>query len=98
MHQAKVLDRRHRTGEECGDVNLVLGPERVRGDGARGSRDLRSALRIKVEDANDVRMAEEAVKAGHSFWTKLVGTRITARRRRLRRAGDASKRVRRMRS
>ena len=70
MHQAKVLDRRHRTGEECGDVNLVLGPERVRGM-VLAVRDLRSALRIKVEDANDVRMAEEAVKAGHSFWTKL---------------------------
>ena len=26
MHQANVLDRRHRTGEECGDVNMVLGP------------------------------------------------------------------------
>ena len=70
MHQAKVLDRRHRTGEECGDVNLVLGPERVRGM-VLAVRGLRSALRIKVEDANDVRMAEEAVKAGHSFWTKL---------------------------
>ena len=70
MHQAKVLDRRHRTGEECGDVNLVLGPERVRGM-VLAVRNLRSALRIKVEDANDVRMAEEAVKAGHSFWTKL---------------------------
>ena len=70
MHQAKVLDRRHRTGEECGDVNLVLGPERVR-EMVLAVRDLRSALRIKVEDANDVRMAEEAVKAGHSFWTKL---------------------------
>ena len=70
MHQAKVLDRRHRTGEECGDVNLVLGPERVR-EMVLAVRNLRSALRIKVEDANDVRMAEEAVKAGHSFWTKL---------------------------
>ena len=70
MHQAKVLDRRHRTGEECGDVNMVLGPERVRGMVLR-VRDLRQALRIKVEDANDVRMAEEAVKAGHAFWTKL---------------------------
>lgn len=70
MHQAKVLDRRHRTGEECGDVNMVLGPERVR-EMVLAVRDLRSALRIKVEDANDVRMAEEAVKAGHSFWTKL---------------------------
>ena len=71
MHQAKVLDRRHRTGEECGDVNLVLGPERVR-EMVLAVRNLRSALRIKVEDANDVRMAEEAVKAGHSFWTKLA--------------------------
>ena len=70
MHQAKVLDRRHRTGEECGDVNMVLGPERVRGMVLR-VRDLRQALRIKVEDANDVRMAEEAVKAGHAFWSKL---------------------------
>tara|TARA_B100000767_G_scaffold135788_1_gene128693 strand:- start:1631 stop:2647 length:1017 start_codon:yes stop_codon:yes gene_type:complete len=71
MHQAKVLDRRHRTGEECGDVNMVLGPERVR-EMVLAVRDLRSALRIKVEDANDVRMAEEAVKAGLSFWTKLA--------------------------
>ena len=70
MHQAKVLDRRHRTSTECGDVNMVLGPERVRGMVLR-VRDLRQALRIKVEDANDVRMAEEAVKAGHAFWTKL---------------------------
>ena len=70
MHQAKVLDRRHRTGEECGDVSVILGPERVRGMVLR-VRDLRQALRIKVEDANDVRMAEEAVKAGHAFWTKL---------------------------
>ena len=49
---------------------MVLGPERVRGMVLR-VRDLRQALRIKVEDANDVRMAEEAVKAGHAFWTKL---------------------------
>ena len=32
---------------------------------------MRAALKVKMEDPNDVRMAEEAVKAGHAFWTKL---------------------------
>ena len=32
---------------------------------------MRAALKVKMEDPNDVRMAEEAVKGADAFFTKL---------------------------
>ena len=136
MHQAKVLDRRHRTNDECAGMDESLGSERVmnlvasvkarssitlvpirpRRRGERRSlrtlplaslrpgslafnpdtprrlstppltdafrrrpfrfrflslKAMRAALKVKMEDPNDVRMAEEAVKGADAFFTKL---------------------------
>lgn len=35
--------------------------------------EMRRILRVKMEDANDVRMAEEAVSGAHLFFTRLRG-------------------------
>ena len=59
MHQAKVLDRRHRTADECADMDAVLGGESVAWL-VECVREMRVILRVKMEDANDVLMAEEA--------------------------------------
>lgn len=70
MHQAKVLDRRHRTADEVADMDAVLGEDTVARLVDR-VREMRLILRVKMEDANDVLMAEEAVNGSHAFFTRL---------------------------
>ena len=70
MHQAKVLDRRHRTADECVEMDSVLGEDTVTWL-VECVREMRLILRVKMEDANDVLMAEEAVNGAHAFFTRL---------------------------
>ena len=35
-------------------------------------RSMRQILKVKIEDANDVRMAEETVRGAHLFFEKLA--------------------------
>lgn len=65
-----VLDRRLRTADECSDMDAVLGAESVARLAQRVA-EMRLILRVKMEDANDVLMAEEAVNGAHAFFTKL---------------------------
>ena len=70
MHQAKVLDRREARGA-CAGAERVVGAETMKAL-ERSLADMRLRLRVKMEDANDVRMAEEAVKAGSEFFERLA--------------------------
>ena len=72
MHQAKVLDRSERLHKaelalrsHCADQL----PELV-----AGANDLRLMLRVKVEDGNDLLMAENTVDELHTFHEKLLHT------------------------
>lgn len=70
MHQAKVLDRRDRVCEAVADADETLGEERITWLVAC-VREMRLLLRVKMEDANDVRMAEEAVTGANDFFVRL---------------------------
>lgn len=71
MHQAKVLYRASvATDAVLREVDAVLGQERVR-ELAATVRKMRAMLRVKMEDANDVRMAEEAVRGARRFFDTL---------------------------
>ena len=70
MHQAKVLDRREARGA-CAGAERVVGAETMKAL-ERSLADMRLRLRVKMEAANDVRMAEEAVKAGSEFFERLA--------------------------
>ena len=71
MHQAKVLYRaRVATDATLREVDAALGSGTVR-DLAATVRRMRAALRVKMEDANDVRMAEEAVRGARRFFDTL---------------------------
>ena len=69
MHQAKVLDRSDRLGEDDAAVRKLAGD---RLDWLVDQADLlRKLLRVKVEDANDLAMAVATVDEVHRFWTRL---------------------------
>ena len=71
MHQAKVLYRASvATDAVLREVDDVLGAEAVR-DLVASVRRMRGVLRVKMEDANDVRMAEEAVRGARRFFDTL---------------------------
>ena len=71
MHQAKVLYRASvATDAVLREVDAVLGEETVR-ELAATVRKMRAMLRVKMEDANDVRMAEEAVRGARRFFDTL---------------------------
>ena len=71
MHQAKVLDRRDRVKcEAVADADETLGEERITWLVAC-VREMRLLLRVKMEDTNDVRMAEEAVTGANHFFVRL---------------------------
>lgn len=71
MHQAKVLYRESvATDAVLREVDAVLGEETVR-ELAATVRKMRAMLRVKMEDANDVRMAEEAVRGARRFFDTL---------------------------
>jgi hypothetical protein len=71
MHQAKVLYRASvATDAVLREVDDVLGAEAVR-DLVASARRMRGVLRVKMEDANDVRMAEEAVRGARRFFDTL---------------------------
>ena len=76
MHQAKVLDRRDRVCEAVADADETLGEERITWLVAC-VREMRLLLRVKMEDANDVRMAEEAVTGANGFSFACVDSRRT---------------------
>mmetsp|Transcript_47801 Transcript_47801/g.88949 ORF Transcript_47801/g.88949 Transcript_47801/m.88949 type:complete len:400 (+) Transcript_47801:263-1462(+) len=72
MHQAKVLDRRVRLedGEVSCRVQTYLGAQYLE-ELMQPLRDLRALVRVKVEDSNDVHMAEDCVRATGCFLTTL---------------------------
>ena len=77
MHQAKVLDRRDRPVRAVADADETLGEERITWLVAC-VREMRLLLRVKMEDTNDVRMAEEAVRRGaNDFFVRLRRSRRT---------------------
>ena len=69
MHQAKVLDRRQRLE---GEVSLEehLSAAYIK-ELTQPVRDLRAMIRVKVEDSNDLNMAEDIVRATSQFLTTL---------------------------
>jgi hypothetical protein len=71
MHQAKVLDRSARLADACAALDAAL-PAAQLADWARRVGELRAALRVKVEDANDLAMAVRAVRGAAAFWPSLL--------------------------
>ena len=71
MHNYKVLDRRSRLPSECGhklDVEVSVDKAGAMLNAVHLMREL---LRVKVEDANDLRMARSAVDNGALFFEGL---------------------------
>eukprot|EP01006_Ploeotia_vitrea_P048045 TRINITY_DN67191_c9_g1_i1.p1 TRINITY_DN67191_c9_g1~~TRINITY_DN67191_c9_g1_i1.p1 ORF type:complete len:553 (+),score=39.76 TRINITY_DN67191_c9_g1_i1:31-1659(+) len=68
MHQNKVLDRRKKLVDA--NVNQVVAniPEDERNDMLRQVHNLRHALKIKVEDANDLQTAKGALEDAMQFF------------------------------
>jgi hypothetical protein len=71
MHQAKVLDRSARLAGACAALEAAL-PAAQLAEWARAVGELRAALRVKVEDANDLAMAVRAMRAAATFWPSLL--------------------------
>jgi len=69
MHQAKVLDRRPSL-QQFGNIEELVGAEKME-EFLQPVQELRTLLRVKVEDANDLCMAEEAAKTAAHFLTGL---------------------------
>ena len=71
MHQAKVLYRKEVfENDVLTKCDEVLGEDTVR-ELTEMVKQMRLILKVKIEDANDVRMAEEAVAGAHLFFEKL---------------------------
>mmetsp|Transcript_2201 Transcript_2201/g.7847 ORF Transcript_2201/g.7847 Transcript_2201/m.7847 type:complete len:93 (+) Transcript_2201:142-420(+) len=70
MHQAKVIDRSERLAE-CGEaLDGALGGRKT-GAMVESCNLLRRLLRIKVEDANDLRTAGAALEDAATFFAAL---------------------------
>jgi len=69
MHQAKVLDRRPRL-DDAGNIEQQVGAEKLN-QFVQPVQGLRALVRVKVEDHNDLCMAEEAAKATAQFLAGL---------------------------
>lgn len=69
MHQAKVIDRRQ-TLVQFGNIEEQVGAEKL-DELLQPVQALRTLLRVKVEDANDLCMAEEAAKTAAHFMVGL---------------------------
>eukprot|EP00965_Chrysotila_dentata_P056173 1862105-Pleurochrysis_carterae.AAC.1 len=71
MHQAKVLDRSERLKETEALLRTRLGAAGLLQMGAL-AEELRCLLRVKVEDGNDMCMAEQMVVELNAFYDKLA--------------------------